>query len=74
MLFVIHYTRPTLIYKWKNNSEIVSIELMDETEALSIQPVRLVLYLTTYKQCITGRTFPNIQYVLSVLLFWVIPT
>jgi hypothetical protein len=45
-----------LNYKWKRNSEVMSIKLIDETEALSIQPLRFVLYLTKDKRCITGRT------------------
>lgn len=60
MLFVIRYTKPTLKYKWKKISKVFSIKLMDETEALSIQPLRFLLYLTEDKQCITGRTVPNI--------------
>jgi arginine deiminase len=60
MHFVIHYTKPTLKYKWEKISEVISIKLMDETEALSIQPLKFLLYFTKDRQCITGRTVLNI--------------
>jgi hypothetical protein len=55
MHFVIHYTKPALKYKWKKIIELISIKLMDETEALTIQPLRFLRYLNKDKQCITGR-------------------
>lgn len=52
----------------KKISEVISTKLMDETEALSIQTLRFLLYLTTDKRCITGRTVSNIQCVVSFIL------